>query len=113
MMDETDDLSEQERLIKGHAERMVQTGIPREKIVDFVTRAQQRLAENEADRPLSRGQLAKGMARGVAQGLTFNFADELEGLARGVLTDETVGEATEKVRAEQNAFRDKEPALAL
>ena len=111
--DPNDDLNDQERLIADAARRMQSRGVSDTDIDGFIQRAQERLAQNVADRPLSRGQLAKGMARGVAQGVTFNFADELEGLARGLLTDETRAEATEKVRGEQNEFRGKEPGLAF
>lgn len=110
---EPDDLSEQERLIKGHAERMQQKGVPNEQIADFVRRAQGRLAQNDAERPLDRTQLAKGMARGIGQGLTFNFADELEGMARSAFSDRSYDEVVGDVRQDQNTFRDKEPALAM
>lgn len=118
MMDEpmdgqADDLNDHEKMIADAARRMQAKGVSTNEIGGFIQRAQERLAQNEAERPLSRGQLAKGMARGVAQGLTFNFADELEGLARGALTDETVDQATERVRGEQNEFRQKEPALSI
>lgn len=108
-----DDLNPHEQLIAAAADRMLARGSDPKDVQEFVQRALRRLAQNEAERPLGRKELAMGMARGVAQGATFNFADELEGLARSMVKGDSYDDEVSRVRAEQNRFRQQEPGLAF
>lgn len=108
-----DDLNPHEQMIADAADRMLARGTDPKDVQGFVQRALNRLAQNEAERPLSRKELAMGIGRGVAQGATFNFADELEGLARSMYKGDSYDDEVGKVRAEQNRFRQQEPGLAF
>ena len=52
------------------------------------------------------------VTRAIAQGLTFGFADEIEGVFRSIGKDKTYKEAVDEVRAKVDKFRKDNPVLA-
>lgn len=108
-----DKLNPNEQMIADAADRMLARGRHPQEVEGFVQRAMGRLAQNEAERPLGRKEMAVGVGRGLFQGATFNFGDELEGLARSMFKGDSYDDEVAKVRAEQDRFRQQEPGLSF
>lgn len=62
--------------------------------------------------PMSNYDLAVNLARAIGQGITFGFADEAEGFARGVLGGEGYEKARDEARSGLERFRSEYPVPA-
>lgn len=100
--------SQRERLarIRENLAALKQAGAEPDEITQYIATEQTTPAEQME---LSAGQTLAGGLRSVGQGVTFNFADEIEGGLRGMLPGRTREGETAKIRAGLEDFRAENP----
>ncbi len=108
------------KTILDNVRSMRKQGATADEVRQYLAEAQQQMAalRSASDSDLSGVDTAKGAMRSLAQGATFNFADEIEAAVRAAATsaglnDESYDDALHQIRSNLGSFRDAHPLASF